>query len=90
MARSGFNAVCVDRQEGTSIIDSLTGHVGGQIPLGVGPVGEAILAFLPPDESRAVLDANESRYTDYNGLTATEDAREIIAENIQFAGGAFR
>ena len=37
MARSGFNAVCVDRQEGTYIIDSLTGHVGGQIPLGVGP-----------------------------------------------------
>src|SRR3954464_12324244 len=37
MARSGLNVVCVDRQEGTYVLDSLTGHVGGQIPMGVGP-----------------------------------------------------
>lgn len=37
MARSGFNTVCFDRQEEGYMIDSLTGQVGGQIPLGVGP-----------------------------------------------------
>jgi DNA-binding IclR family transcriptional regulator len=77
MARSGFNAVCVDRQEGTYIIDSLTGHVGGQIPLGVGPASEAILAFLPPDEARVILAANEARYAGYNGLTADKIAAAL-------------
>jgi DNA-binding IclR family transcriptional regulator len=72
MARSGFNAVCVDRQEGTYVLDSLTGHVGGQIPLGVGTASEAILAFLPDREVEAVLAANSHLYPAYNGLTAEE------------------
>lgn len=70
MARAGFNAVCVDRHEGSYLIDSLTGYVGGQIPLGVGPAGLAILAFLPEDEAEAVIQANESRYGSYNELSA--------------------
>jgi DNA-binding IclR family transcriptional regulator len=72
MARSGLNAVCVDRQEGTYILDSLTGHVGGQIPLGVGSASEAILAFLPEREVEAVLKANAHLYPAFNGLTADE------------------
>jgi DNA-binding IclR family transcriptional regulator len=72
MARSGLNAVCVDRQEGTYIIDSLTGHVGGQIPLGVGSASEAILAFLPEREVQAILGANARLYPAFNGLTADE------------------
>ncbi len=35
MARAGFNTVCVDRQQGAYVIDSLTGHIGGQIPMGL-------------------------------------------------------
>jgi DNA-binding IclR family transcriptional regulator len=72
MARSGLNAVCVDRQEGTYILDSLTGHVGGQIPLGVGSASEAILAFLPDREVEAILAANAHLYPAFNGLTADE------------------
>jgi DNA-binding IclR family transcriptional regulator len=72
MARSGLNAVCVDRQQGTYILDSLTGHVGGQIPLGVGSASEAILAFLPEREVEAVLTANAKFYPTFNGLTAEE------------------
>jgi DNA-binding IclR family transcriptional regulator len=72
MARSGLNAVCVDRQEGTYVLDSLTGHVGGQIPLGVGSASEAILAFLPEREVEAVLAANARLYPAFNGLTADE------------------
>ena len=70
MARSGFNVVCVDRQEGSYILDSLTGHVGGQIPMGVGPASQAILAFLPPAESEIIINANAPLYARYNGLTA--------------------
>src|SRR4030095_13753194 len=58
MARSSFHVVCVDRQEGSYILDSLTGHVGGQIPMGVGPASQAILAFLPPEEASTIIDAN--------------------------------
>jgi DNA-binding IclR family transcriptional regulator len=70
MARSGFNVVCVDRQEGSYILDSLTGHVGGQIPMGVGPASQAILAFLPPAEAEIIINANAPLYARYNGLTA--------------------
>jgi DNA-binding IclR family transcriptional regulator len=82
MARNGFNAVCVDRQEGTYIIDSLTGSVGGQIPLGVGSASQAILAQLPEAEVDVVLEANASQYTRFNNLSPSmiraslHDARE--------------
>ena len=70
MARSGFNVVCVDRQEGSYVLDSLTGHVGGQIPMGVGPASQAILAFLPAEEAEIIISANAPLYGRYNGLSA--------------------
>jgi len=70
MARSGLNVVCVDRQEGSYMLDSLTGHVGGQIPMGVGPASQAIMAFLPEDEADAIIGANSALYARYHGLTA--------------------
>jgi DNA-binding IclR family transcriptional regulator len=79
MARSGFNVVCVDRQEGTYVLDSLTGHVGGQIPMGVGPASQAILAFLPSDEAAAIIEANTPLYPRYHGLTA-ESVREKLPQ----------
>jgi len=70
MGRSGFDAVCVDRQEGSYLIDTLTGQIGGQIPLGIGPASQAILAFLPSEEAEAIIRANEPRYQAYNKLSA--------------------
>jgi DNA-binding IclR family transcriptional regulator len=70
MARSGFNVVCVDRQEGSYIIGSLTGHIGGQVPLGVGSASLAILAFLPIEEAEIVMEANARLYDDYIGLNS--------------------
>lgn len=70
MARSGFNVVCVDRQEGSYIIGSLTGYIGGQVPLGVGSASLAILAYLPVEEAEIVIEANAGLYEDYNGLNA--------------------
>ncbi|MCG8356788.1 MAG: IclR family transcriptional regulator [Kiloniellales bacterium] len=77
MARSGFNTVCVDRQEGSYMIDSLTGQVGGQIPLGVGPASQAILAFLTPKESEIILETNAPFYGSFNGLSDKEIADRL-------------
>jgi len=72
MARSGFNVICVDRQEGSYMLDSLTGHIGGQIPMGVGPASQAILAFLPEEEAEAIIAANAPLYERYHGLDAAK------------------
>ncbi|MBW3096267.1 IclR family transcriptional regulator [Pseudohoeflea coraliihabitans] len=72
MARSGFNTVCVDRQEGAYVIETLTGQVGGQIPLGVGSAGQAILAFLPEAEAEAIIAANATAYKAFNQLSADD------------------
>ncbi|OWW02366.1 transcriptional regulator [Rhizobium sp. R72] len=70
MARAGFNTVCVDRQQGTYVIDSLTGHIGGQIPMGIGPASQAILAFLPPAEADVILETNAMLYKKFGTFTA--------------------
>ncbi len=82
MTRSGFDCVCVDREQGDYVISSLTGQVGGQIPLGVGPASQAILAFLAPSQIDAILDANASRYPVFNGLSRDEvdEALPLIRE----------
>ncbi|MBZ9792667.1 IclR family transcriptional regulator [Rhizobium sp. 3T7] len=82
MARAGFNTVCVDRQQGTYVIDSLTGHVGGQIPMGIGPASQAILAFLPPAEADVILDTNAVLYKKYGTFTSRKikDALKKIRE----------
>jgi DNA-binding IclR family transcriptional regulator len=70
MARSGVSAICVDRHQGSYMIDSLTGGIGGQIPLGVGSASLAILASLPPPEADAIIEANSPLYPQHHGLTA--------------------
>ncbi len=77
MARTGFNAICVDRQEGHYIIDSLTGRIGGEIPLGVGPASQSILAFMDEAETAAVLKENKDRYRAFNGLSASEIRKRL-------------
>lgn len=77
MARSGVDCVCVDREQGDYVISSLTGQIGGKIPLGVGPAGQAILAFLAGDQIEAILDANAGHYTAFNGLTRDQVAQSL-------------
>ncbi|MCG8693648.1 MAG: IclR family transcriptional regulator [Minwuiales bacterium] len=77
MARNGFDCVCVDRQQGDYVISSLTGQVGGQIPLGVGPASQAILAFLASEQIDAILDANSTQYPAFNGLSRDQVAEAL-------------
>lgn len=83
MARAGFNTVCVDRQQGSYMIESLTGHIGGQIPMGVGPASQAILAFLPPAEAAVIASTNAPLYRRFGSLTErkVKDALDGIRQN---------
>lgn len=57
VARSGMEAVCLERIEGPSPVRVLTLDAGSRRPLGLGAGGLAILAALPEDERRPVIDS---------------------------------
>ncbi|MFC7397930.1 IclR family transcriptional regulator [Chelatococcus sp. GCM10030263] len=81
MARSGFDAVCLDRQDGEYTIRSLTGHIGGATPLGLGPGSTTILAHLPKDEREAILAANRRRIEALGHALPSEDDLARIREH---------
>lgn len=68
MARSGFDAVCVDRQDGDYTIRTLTGGIGGSTPLGHGDGSLLILAHLPKEERAVVLSHNKPRIARLGGM----------------------
>ena len=68
IARSGFDTVCLDRQEGAFPIKALTLDVGTRRPLGVGAGGMALLLSLPDDEVERIVAANGTRLKDYGRL----------------------
>ncbi len=76
--RSGLDAVCVDRHEGTFPIKTFTLEVGMRRPLGIGIGSLAILATLPDDEARSIIASNEPRLPEHglNGSTLLSQARK--------------
>jgi DNA-binding IclR family transcriptional regulator len=66
LARSGFDAICLDRSEGPYPIRTFTGDIGGRVALGVGQGSLAILAFLPEDERETVIHYNLPRLRDFH------------------------
>lgn len=66
LARSGFDAICLDRSEGPYPIRTFTGDIGGRVALGVGQGSLAILAFLPQDERETVIHYNLPRLRDFH------------------------
>jgi DNA-binding IclR family transcriptional regulator len=66
--RSGLDAVCLDRQEGTFPIKTFTLEVGMRRPLGVGTGSLAILSALSDEEVKHVISSNTPRLPEY-GLT---------------------
>lgn len=65
MARQGFHIVCIDRVDGDTLLQTLSGRVGGTVPLGVGPGSQAILAFLPHAEQDLILRRNAPGFAQY-------------------------
>lgn len=78
MARSALDAVCLDRQDGSYTIRSLTGGVGGATPLGLGTGSMTILAHLPDRERVEILTANESRIRALGHEPPTEQSLAAI------------
>ena len=68
--RSGYDAVCIDRQEGSFPIRTYTLEIGTRRPLGIGAGSLAILGALTEGECNEVIRFNAPRLQAYNGLTA--------------------
>jgi DNA-binding IclR family transcriptional regulator len=70
--RSGNDAVCLNRVQGTYPIQTPAVPVGSRQPLGVSAGGLALLSCLPEAEVTKVLDAVEPRLSVYGNLDADE------------------
>jgi len=82
VVRSGYEAVCVHRIEGTYPIRTLVLEVGSRRPLGVGAGGLAILSAIEPDECELIIARVAPALKPFGKLTtrslfeATADTRE--------------
>ena len=81
LIRSGNDALCIDRIEGTYPIRTIPIEIGSRRPLGIGVASLSLIAFLPKPEFEAVLFANASRYSQYNNLSA-DNIRQLAIESI--------
>ena len=77
--RSGLDAVCIDRREGSFPVKVLTQNIGTRRPLGVGSGALALLAAVPDDEVEGILRRNSHRLTPYPGVTV-EVLRKAVAD----------
>lgn len=82
MARDKDDSVCIDRFDGDFQMQTLTGSIGGYVPLGVGPGSLAILSFLPPEEREAIVARNIARMGGYPMLNA-ERVANWVAETAE-------
>lgn len=78
VVRSGFEAVCMHRIEGSFPIRTLVLDVGSRRPLGVGAGGLALLAGMQEDERRQVLERVAPKLPDFAKLTV-EDLEKACA-----------
>ncbi len=67
--RSGYDSVCIERQEGSFPIKTFTMDVGARRPLGAGASGLALLMPLPEEAVNEIVRANAVRYVPYFKLT---------------------
>ncbi|WP_413794887.1 MULTISPECIES: IclR family transcriptional regulator [unclassified Pseudomonas] len=88
LARSGFDAICLDRSEGPFPIRTFTGDIGGRVALGVGQGSLAILAFLPEEERDTVIQYNLPRLKDFHLYDEVFLRSEV--ENVRSLGYAGR
>jgi DNA-binding IclR family transcriptional regulator len=80
------DAVCVERVAGDFPVKALIRDVGARLPMGVGAGGLAMLAEMPPAEARSIVLGNADRYPSYNGLSAEEVWRSVLAARDQGFG----
>jgi len=89
VVRSGFDAVCMHRKEGSFPIRTLTLEVGSRRPLGVGAGGLAILSAIGDEERSEIIQRIAPQLAAFGKLTAEdlaeacEQARSLGAAVIQ-------
>lgn len=76
--RSGFDGVCLERQEGSYPIRTCTVDVGRKRPLGIGAGSQVLLAALSINEVENILEQNRDRYAAAN--TTVEAVRDRITQ----------
>jgi DNA-binding IclR family transcriptional regulator len=81
LTRAGFDAICIDMHEGTSFVQTLTGGIGGRVPLGIGPGSLAIMLGIDAATRDAVIRQNAPRYGQYNGADVAR-VRDTLARAI--------
>lgn len=86
LVRAGYDAVCLDREEGPFPVRTLTGDIGGRVILGRGPGSLALLAHLPDAERREVIRYNIPRLTGI--LSVDEIALELACAEVREQGYA--
>lgn len=81
--RSGFEAVCMHRREGSFPIRTLVLEVGSRRPLGVGAGGLAILAAIPGEEQKQIILRVAPHLSQFGKLTeaALEEACQQTLES---------
>jgi DNA-binding IclR family transcriptional regulator len=85
--QEGLRSVCIGRQQGSFPIKTLTLDVGQSRPLGVGSGSLALLAFLPPGEIEAAIQANTRWLADFPSFGP--DAVRAYVRETQERGYAF-
>jgi DNA-binding IclR family transcriptional regulator len=75
--RSGAEAVCIDRRQGSSPIRVITLKIGSRRPLGVGAGGLAIIAALPAGDLEDVI-RSIAADLESNWHTSEPELREMI------------
>ncbi|WP_353235707.1 IclR family transcriptional regulator [Diaphorobacter ruginosibacter] len=83
--RSGFDAVCMHRIEGSFPIRTLVLEVGSRRPLGVGAGGLAILAAIGQQEQEDVIARVGAQLADFGRLTAQSVGEACAAANARGA-----
>jgi DNA-binding IclR family transcriptional regulator len=84
--RSGYDAVCISRIQGSYPIQTPSVPLGSRQPLGVSAGGLALLASLPESESTAVIKAVSPRLGAYGELD--EDKVQELCGAARHAGYA--
>lgn len=75
--RAGSDALCIQRKTGSFPIKAFTIDVGIRTPLGVGSGGLAMLAALPEEEARSIMEYNAPRLANFGDLREAELSRLV-------------
>lgn len=84
VTRDNDDSISLHREIGGYPVQILATYAGKRQPLGVGSGGMALLAALPDDVARGIVERNAGELDEYGGMTAQEMLRLI--ENTRARG----